>query len=334
MAEPAGPPRRHRVGRPLPAGLDGRLHVIARGVGDDTHRGRRLRHAGRGDADRRAQRRRRRRGVGTARRLDGRARHRRRAVDRRRHAAAAPEPRRHPPGRALHLGGRPPRSPSTRCPTPSGGRATADERCRVRRRTRASPDATECVGESGAPARATPRFPAFDGLRAIAAITVLGVHSAFVSGLTSRDPAVGIYTARLEAGVAVFFLISGFLLYRPFVVAHLRGAPQAGHRLLLAAPPPAHRARLLGGAHGLAPHPRDGHHRSRWVAGLPVALPLRADLLPRPAAARPHPGLDAVRRDELLPRASRSTRRRSGPGGRGAIRGSGCGPSRSGCWRW
>jgi peptidoglycan/LPS O-acetylase OafA/YrhL len=90
----------------------------------------------------------------------------------------------------------------------------------------AVPDATERAGESGAPARATPRFPAFDGLRAIAAITVLGVHSAFVSGLTPRDPAVGIYTARLEAGVAVFFLISGFLLYRPFVVAHLRGAPK------------------------------------------------------------------------------------------------------------
>jgi peptidoglycan/LPS O-acetylase OafA/YrhL len=87
-------------------------------------------------------------------------------------------------------------------------------------------DAPPAPGESGAPARATPRFPAFDGLRAIAAITVLGVHSAFVSGLTPRDPAIGIYTARLEAGVAVFFLISGFLLYRPFVVAHLRGAPK------------------------------------------------------------------------------------------------------------
>jgi peptidoglycan/LPS O-acetylase OafA/YrhL len=87
-----------------------------------------------------------------------------------------------------------------------------------------APDAAAAPEGSGAPARATPRFPAFDGLRAIAAITVVAVHSAFVSGLTPRDPAVGIYTARLESGVAVFFLISGFLLYRPFVVAHLRGA--------------------------------------------------------------------------------------------------------------
>ncbi|MGH8994693.1 MAG: acyltransferase family protein [Acidimicrobiales bacterium] len=71
-----------------------------------------------------------------------------------------------------------------------------------------------------------PRFPAFDGLRAIAAGTVVGVHTAFVSGVTLRKPAIGIYTARLEIGVAVFFLISGFLLYRPFAVAHLAGGPR------------------------------------------------------------------------------------------------------------
>jgi peptidoglycan/LPS O-acetylase OafA/YrhL len=71
-----------------------------------------------------------------------------------------------------------------------------------------------------------PRFPAFDGLRAIAAGTVVGVHTAFVSGLTLRNHGVGNYTARLEIGVAVFFLISGFLLYRPFVVAHLASGPR------------------------------------------------------------------------------------------------------------
>jgi peptidoglycan/LPS O-acetylase OafA/YrhL len=79
--------------------------------------------------------------------------------------------------------------------------------------------------EAPAPRR-PPRFPAFDGLRAIAAITVVVVHVSFVGGLTSRNPAIGIYTARTEIGVSVFFLISGFLLYRPFVVAHLAGAPK------------------------------------------------------------------------------------------------------------
>jgi len=71
-----------------------------------------------------------------------------------------------------------------------------------------------------------PRFPAFDGLRAIAALTVVAVHTSFIAGLTPRNPAVGRYTGRLEIGVAVFFLISGFLLYRPFVVAHLSAAPK------------------------------------------------------------------------------------------------------------
>ncbi|MGA2521568.1 MAG: acyltransferase family protein, partial [Acidimicrobiales bacterium] len=59
------------------------------------------------------------------------------------------------------------------------------------------------------------RFPCFDGLRAMAAVLVVMVHTAFDSGLTNRS-SLGIYTARLEIGVAVFFLISGFLLYRPF----------------------------------------------------------------------------------------------------------------------
>jgi peptidoglycan/LPS O-acetylase OafA/YrhL len=36
---------------------------------------------------------------------------------------------------------------------------------------------------------------------------------------------LGIYTDRLEIGVAVFFLISGFLLYRPFAVSHLSNHP-------------------------------------------------------------------------------------------------------------
>jgi peptidoglycan/LPS O-acetylase OafA/YrhL len=87
----------------------------------------------------------------------------------------------------------------------------------------AAPVHAHPVGSEAPTPPRPPRFPCFDGLRAIAAGTVLGVHVAFVSGLTLRNRAVGIYTARLEIGVAVFFLISGFLLYRPFVVAQLAG---------------------------------------------------------------------------------------------------------------
>ncbi len=71
-------------------------------------------------------------------------------------------------------------------------------------------------------------FACFDGLRAIAAVSVLLLHTAWSSGFTLRS-SLGAYTSRLEIGVSVFFLISGFLLYRPFAVSHLTGreAPNA-----------------------------------------------------------------------------------------------------------
>ncbi|MGC8513407.1 MAG: acyltransferase family protein [Acidimicrobiales bacterium] len=71
------------------------------------------------------------------------------------------------------------------------------------------------------------RFACFDGLRALAALMVVGVHTAFVSGFTVHDT-LGRYTARLDAGVEVFFVISGFLLYRRFALAHLTGRPSPG----------------------------------------------------------------------------------------------------------
>jgi peptidoglycan/LPS O-acetylase OafA/YrhL len=83
--------------------------------------------------------------------------------------------------------------------------------------------ATEAIGglESSVPERSAGRhYPCFDGFRAIAAMSVLVTHVALISGLNVRSQ-LGPYLARLDAGVAVFFLISGFLLYRPFVSARL-----------------------------------------------------------------------------------------------------------------
>ena len=73
------------------------------------------------------------------------------------------------------------------------------------------------------------RFPLFDSLRAIAALSVLGFHVAFFHLVVSDTP-IRAYTAHLDVGVTVFFLISGFLLYRPFVRARLRNeeTPHAG----------------------------------------------------------------------------------------------------------
>src|SRR3954451_6600816 len=67
-------------------------------------------------------------------------------------------------------------------------------------------------------------FSGIEGLRAAAALLVLVVHTSFASGFTLRSGA-GPYTARGEVGVALFFLISGFLLYRPFVAAAFEGRP-------------------------------------------------------------------------------------------------------------
>jgi peptidoglycan/LPS O-acetylase OafA/YrhL len=70
------------------------------------------------------------------------------------------------------------------------------------------------------------RFPLFDSLRAIAALAVLGAHAAVFAGLeTSAGTTLGRYAAHLDVGVAVFFVISGCLLYRPFVAARLDGTP-------------------------------------------------------------------------------------------------------------
>ena len=65
-------------------------------------------------------------------------------------------------------------------------------------------------------------FPCFDGLRALAAIMVVLHHASFPTGRISNGYFAGFFT-HLDIGVAVFFLISGFLLYRPFVAAALEG---------------------------------------------------------------------------------------------------------------
>lgn len=77
--------------------------------------------------------------------------------------------------------------------------------------------------DNGGRRRSGTYFPCFDGLRAVAALTVLGVHTTFISGFTTKNPQWGRYTSRLEIGVEVFFVISGFLLYRPFAAAHFGG---------------------------------------------------------------------------------------------------------------
>ncbi len=75
-----------------------------------------------------------------------------------------------------------------------------------------------------APPPGNPRFPLLDPVRALAALAIVLTHSAGVTNFNTDNP-LGTYTARLNMGVTLFFLLSGFLLYRPFVAARLEGRP-------------------------------------------------------------------------------------------------------------
>lgn len=69
-------------------------------------------------------------------------------------------------------------------------------------------------------------FPLFDGLRGLAATAVFMVHAAYQFAVT-RPEEHEWYRFAIHGDVAVpiFFAISGFLLYRPFVAGRVRGKP-------------------------------------------------------------------------------------------------------------
>lgn len=72
-------------------------------------------------------------------------------------------------------------------------------------------------------------FPLLDGYRALAALLVVLCHAALISGLNGRlASSLGPYLARADVGVAIFFVLSGFLIYRPFVTARLADRPGMG----------------------------------------------------------------------------------------------------------
>ncbi|OBH45551.1 acyltransferase [Mycobacterium mantenii] len=104
-------------------------------------------------------------------------------------------------------------------------------------------------------------LPAVEGMRACAAMGVVVTHVAFQTGHSSG--ATGRLFGRFDLAVAVFFALSGFLLWR-------------GH---------------AGAARGLGPRPRTGHYlRSRVVRIMPayvVAVVVILTLLPDADHASP-----------------------------------------------
>ncbi|HEX2578058.1 MAG TPA: acyltransferase [Aquihabitans sp.] len=84
------------------------------------------------------------------------------------------------------------------------------------------------VPEHTRPTPAGPRFQAMNGLRLLSAVLIVVFHAASAGAGTGldRDGGLGPLFSLLDLGVPVFFVLSGFLLYRPMVAARLTGAPR------------------------------------------------------------------------------------------------------------
>ncbi len=70
------------------------------------------------------------------------------------------------------------------------------------------------------------RNSALDSLRGLSTILIVVYHISFVSGHTvAHANSSGAYIDRLNIGVAIFFVLSGFLIFRPFAHSLIHGSP-------------------------------------------------------------------------------------------------------------
>ena len=83
--------------------------------------------------------------------------------------------------------------------------------------------ATGTVDQGGLEAvKGLDRVPALTGVRALAAILVLATHAAYTTGKYTHGY-LGVVYSRMEIGVPIFFVLSGFLLFGPWVRAAVAG---------------------------------------------------------------------------------------------------------------
>ena len=164
-------------------------------------------------------------------------------------------------------------------------------------------------------------LPPVEGMRACAAVGVVVTHVAFQTGHTGG--VAGRLFGRFDLAVAVFFALSGFLLWRGHAAAArgMRPIPATGHylrsRLIRIMP-----AYLVAVVVILTPAARREGRPDR-LAGQPVADP---DLRAVDADRRADPDVEPGRRGELLPgvardRAAGAAGRRAGANPRAGRRG-------------
>ena len=68
------------------------------------------------------------------------------------------------------------------------------------------------------------RVASLTGIRAVAALLVVLTHAAYTTGKYPQGY-VGLVYSRMEVGVPIFFVLSGFLLFSPWVKAAFAGSP-------------------------------------------------------------------------------------------------------------
>ncbi len=73
------------------------------------------------------------------------------------------------------------------------------------------------------------RVASLTGIRAVAAILVVATHAAYTTGKYTHGY-VGLVFSRMEIGVPIFFVLSGFLLFRPWVKATINDRPAPSAR--------------------------------------------------------------------------------------------------------
>jgi peptidoglycan/LPS O-acetylase OafA/YrhL len=82
---------------------------------------------------------------------------------------------------------------------------------------------TEAPSPALAPPPGNPRFALFDALRGIAVLCIIAYHVTSITGAMNNSVLGDLYAVLGNQALIFFFVISGFLLYRPYAAAHAAG---------------------------------------------------------------------------------------------------------------